>query len=311
MDIQNKLDKRSLRIYARFFKRAGTVLSGLLYCAALIATVFYGVINFTSKNYVAYYNTMAEDRGYYERVDENIKNALEGLELPEGVTAQGIYSSIDRDEYKIFAGKYLIYICQKVFSQPEKTFSEVYETDSLDGYLSGTDDPAEIKRQITECIERTVKFLPDDKYGQTYNTVSDIFEKKTEGRFLLSDLYNIVEGSTFRFVDALLISAIIMFIIFKINQKHRKRCFYIMGSVAFLSSFAVLVPSVCIYKALSAFSVAQVNSFPRELLAIANGRTANAFIVWATVIFVISTAVFIASLAVYAPHRAKIRRSKK
>ncbi len=311
MDIQNKLDKRSLRIYARFFKRAGTVLSGLLYCAALIATVFYGVINFTSKNYVAYYNTMAEDRGYYERVDENIKNALEELDLPEGVTAQGIYSSIDRDEYKIFAGKYLIYICQKVFSQPEKTFSEVYETDSLDGYLSGTDDPAEIKSQITDCIERTVKFLPDDKYGQTYNTVSDIFEKKTEGRFLLSDLYNIVEGSTFRFVDAFLISAIIMFIIFKINQKHSKRCFYIMGSVAFLSSFAVLVPSVFVYRALSAFSAAQVNSFPRELLAIANGRTANALIIWATVIFVISTAVFIVSLAVYAPHRAKIRRSKK
>ena len=311
MDIQKKIDKRALHIYARFFGCVGTVLLGIIYAVALAATLMYGVVNFTSKDYIAYYNAMVEEHDYYERADENIKSALEKLDLPEGITAEGIYSSLDSDEYKVFAGKYLVYVCQKVFNSPEETFNEIYDTDSLDSYLSGIENPKETKKQITACVTEAVKFLPDEKYSRTFNTVSDILEKRTEGKIILADIYNIVKGSAFCFVDAFLIAAVVIFLIYKINQKHGKRCFYIIGSVAFLSSVATLLPAAYIYKAFGAYSTVLENSFSRDLLAIAHGRTANALIIWAAVIFVISSIVFIASLVVYAPHRAKIRRPKK
>lgn len=306
---EKKLDKKYIRIYLRFFKTLGTVALSIAFVAVLAAVAIYGTINFSSKNYKSYYNTMVSEYSYYERARENLRSELEVLDLPEGVTSEGIYSSVDMEEFNIYAGKYLIYACKKTFYDPDTVFEEEYNTKSLDKYFSESRD-ASAKAQVISCIADSVKFLPDEKYNRAFNRVNTAFEEMTSGKFTLSDFYNMVEGSAFRFFDAILIAALILFLLYKINEGHLKRSFYIIGSGALTASTVLLIPSVQVYKSLMKFVRYDSSSFARELLSISHEKTAHTLLAFAIIFFVISIAVYIPSLVIYAKHRAKIHRSR-
>ncbi len=307
---ERKLDKKYLRIYARFFRRVGTLALSVAFVVVLSALALYGTINFSSKNYKSYYNTMVNEYSYYERARENLRKGFESLELPDGMTADGIYASMDMDEFNIYAGKYLIYVCKKTFYDPDTIFEAEYDSKSLDGYFSDKQNSA-LKGQVINCITESVKFMPDEKFSRAFNRVNTAFEEMTSGEFILSDLYNIIDGSAFRFYDALLIAGLLLFLIYKINSRHLKRSFYIIGSSALIASIVLMIPSVQMYKVLMRFVSHERTSFARELLSIAHEKTAHTLLVWAIAFFVISVAVYIPTLVIYAKHRAKIHRSKR
>lgn len=308
---ERKLNKKYLRIYARFFRRVGTFAIAIAFVAVLSATALYGTINFTSKNYKSYYNIMVKEHSYYERARENLKAELEALDLPDGITADGIYAAMDMDEFNIYAGKYLLYVCKKTFCDPDTAFEAEYRTKSLDEYFSGEEYTALDKSVVVNCIADSVKFMPDEKFGRAFDRVNIAFDERTSGEYILADLYNMVEGSAFRFFDAMLIAGLLVFLMYKINARHLKRSLFIIGSASLVASSVLLIPSVQIYRVLMKFVSYEQSSFARELLSVAHERTAKALIVWAIVFFIISVLVYIPTLVIYAKHRAKIHRSKR